>query len=1067
MASRCYAQAVDLLGDTAWETQYELCYDAHLRLAESLWMKADFAAAFGVIERAVARSIDDVDKAKLYTVETAVHLSMGDMPAALDCGRRAARLVAVDLPDSDHAIEAMLAAEIESILRRTAQTGIENLLDLPRMQDADRIAAMALLTHCLPAAYQSNQQLFALICCKMVSLSLDHGNCALSARAYGSFAALLSSALANYRDAHRFAKLGVDLCRRLEEPGVLSAAYFLWAMFASHWNEPVDNSVELFRRSIGYGLQTGDHQHAGYSAARRITHLQYRGMSLGELRKEAHEAFELLERIGDATNLDFLPPRIRLMEWLQGERPHGNELHVWDMDERQATAAIEARGNRSFESDWYMLLLMQRYFAGDYEAAYAFGEKSEALVPFSAGFVSRVEHELYLALTAAALAAGAQGQRRSELRERLDASADQFDAWAELCPQNFAHMQLLVRAECARLDGDQRGAMHLFDRAISAASDEGFPNIEAVAAEAAARFWFGENKADFGGIYLQKAVHAYEIWGAHGKAADLTALHGHDALRARVTTQTVSSTGTSVDRVGALDLATLLKANQAIAGEIVLDRLLATLLDIILENAGAESGALVLESDGQFLVQARKDASGSKAVLEAMPLNRCETLSAGIVYYVIRTHENVVLSDSADRGHFRNDPYVRDRRPKSVLCVPVLHKGELTGVLYLENNQVAGAFTPDRLEALSVLLSQIAVSIDNAQLYAAQKQQKRETEKANVELKRQIGEREKAELEIRRYRDHLEDLVRERTAELESAQGRLVDLSRRAGMAEVAAGVLHNVGNVMNSVNVGASVARDRIKALGVERLAAVCDLLDDHKASVGSYLSEDPTGSKIPDYLRKLADALADEKNTILAKIDHALEHLEHMKKIIGAQQTYAKTNGVAEVCQLTEIAETALSISEAALRNSSIRIVREYQELPPVSADRHQIMQILVNLISNAKHALEACDGVERRIVIRVATDEAEGVRLEVEDNGVGIPAENLTKVFSHGFTTKPKGHGFGLHNCANGAQQMKGSLTAHSDGPGRGAKFVLRIPVDYATQPVPSIGSGGAADDKAAAG
>ncbi|MBN1237653.1 MAG: AAA family ATPase [Gammaproteobacteria bacterium] len=1067
MAVRCYGQAVELLGDAGWTEHYALCFDAHLRLAECLWMKADYAAAFSVIDRAVARSVSDTDKARLYTVRTAVHLGTGDMPAALDCGRSAARLVAVDLPDSDDAVEAMLQREMEAILRRTSEIGVEKLLDLPRMEDADRIAAMALLTHCLPAAFQSNQQLFALICCKMVTLSLDHGNCSLSARAYGSFAALLSSAFGNYRDAHRFAKLAVELCRRLEDFGVLSAAYFLWAMFASHWNEPVDRSIELFRHSISYGLQTGDHLHAGYSAARRLMHLQYRGVPLDELRRQADEANELLERIGDAANLEYLPPRLAVIKWLQGERPAGNELRVGDLDEAAATAAIAARGNRSFESDWHTLLLMQRYFAGDYEAAYACSRRSEELLPFSAGFCSRVEHELYSALTFAALVAEADEERGAELRRRVDQSAKRFDEWAELCPENFSHMQQLIRAERARLDGRWHDAMHCYDRAIAAASDHGFASIEAVAAEAAARFWFDEGKADFGNIYLQKALHAYEIWGAHGKAADLTIRRRGGVLRTTITAQTTASTGTSVDRAGALDLATLLKANQAIAGEIVLDRLLGTLLDIIVENAGAEAGALVLESDGQFLVQARKDSTGALAVLENMPLNRCGMLSPGIVYYVIRTKEHVVLADPAESGHFRNDAYVRDARPRSVLCAPVLHKGELTGVLYLENNQVSGAFTPDRLEALNILLSQIAVSIDNAQLYAAQQRQKRDMERANVELTREVGERKKAEREIRRYRDHLEDLVRERTAELEAAQGRLVDLSRRAGMAEVAAGVLHNVGNVMNSVNVGASVARDGIKALPVERLAAVCDLLDSHRSSLGAYLTDDPSGRKVPDYLRKLADALSQDKDSILVKIDHVLEHLEHMKKIIGAQQTYAKTNGVAEVCRLTEIAETALSISEAALRNSSIEIVREYEELPPVSVDRHQIMQILVNLISNAKHALEASDNAERRIVIRIAADAEEGIRLEVEDNGIGIPAGNLTKIFSHGFTTKPKGHGFGLHNCANGAQQMKGSLAAYSEGDGRGARFVLRIPADYATHPVPRLERPGGPGSEAAAG
>jgi signal transduction histidine kinase len=271
----------------------------------------------------------------------------------------------------------------------------------------------------------------------------------------------------------------------------------------------------------------------------------------------------------------------------------------------------------------------------------------------------------------------------------------------------------------------------------------------------------------------------------------------------------------------------------------------------------------------------------------------------------------------------------------------------------------------------------------------------------------------------------------------------LVDLSRRAGMAEVASGVLHNVGNVMNSVNVGAAVTRDSVQALPVEGVTRACELLDRNAGRLADFLGSDAIGRKLPEYLRKLGAALGDEKRAIIAQLDQLTTHLEHMKKIIAAQQTYAKVNGVTEVCTLEEIAEAALSLSEGVLRNHRIEIVRNYEKLPPVLIDRHQIMQILVNLISNAKHALEASDVAERRLVVGLAKVEG-GLRIEVRDNGVGISREHLAKIFNHGFTTKKQGHGFGLHNCANAAQQMDGSLTAHSDGPGKGASFVLRLPM-----------------------
>ena len=1049
LAVRCFRHAADLLGAEGWTERYELTEDVHERLAESLGLIADYHGAFAVLDAALEHARSMIDRAKLYTIKTSVLLIMGRIPAALACGRDAARMFSIDLPEEREQVRARLQQEIQTILERTAAIGIENLLDLPLMTDPANSALLALLMHCLPAAYQYDQDSYALLTCTMVRLSLEHGNSPLSARAYGSFAALVVSALNKYDEGYRFAKLGVDLARKLDDPSMLSGVYFLWAMFASHWKQPIDESVDLYRQSIQCGLQSGDHLHAGYSAARRFSHLQFRGMPLEELRDEGNAVLELLQKIGDATNAEFVAPRLRLIDWLRGERRHGDTLGSDEHDETACTAIIQARGNRSFEYDWFLQLGIHRYHCGDYVESLRFMQSAEELVPYAAGFVTRGLQATFLSLAIAALYPAADAAQRKVYDAELARNRQLLHQWAEGGAANYGHLYLLVQAEGARVAGARIEAADFYDRAIAAARDHAFVNVEALAAELAARFWFADGKPDFGRIYLEKALHAYDIWGAGGKAADLRIEHGISAARAAQESVTASSTTSGgTERSDALDLATVLKASQAISGEIVLDRLLATLLDIIVENAGAESAVLALENDGEYLVQGVKSASEKARVMMAEPLRTSVAVSKGVVNYVIRTSEHVVLADPALRGKFRNDPYVRNRHPKSVLCAPVSHKGKQIGIIYLENNQVSGAFTPDRLEALNILFAQIAVSLDNATLYAKQEQQTRAIEAANVTLTKEIADRKRAEHELSIYRDHLEELVKERTRELESAQGRLVDMSRRAGMAEVASGVLHNVGNVMNSVNVGASVTKDAVKALPVEGVTRACDLLDQNAQRLADYLRNDPTGRKLPEYLRKLGATLDKEKQSILTQLDQLAQHLEHMKTIIAAQQSYAKVNGMKEACTLEEIAESALQLSEGVLRNTAITVVRRYAKLPAVLVDRHQIMQILVNLISNAKHSLE--EAVQERRELILAIDKVDGgVRMEVRDNGVGITSENLAKIFNHGFTTKKKGHGFGLHNCANAAQQMDGSLTAYSDGPGTGASFVLRMPTEYADE------------------
>jgi predicted ATPase/signal transduction histidine kinase len=1048
IAVHCYRNAIALLAANAWTDNYALVFEAHVRLAEALCLIADYAAAFRLIDETLLHAASVTDRAKLHALKVITHLSMGQMPDALACGRRAAEEFGIELPDDAARAGSMLQTEIGAILGKTAEIG-DSLLELPAMDEPARIALMELLTHCLPAAYQTNQELFALICCKMVSQSIEHGNCPLSARAYGSFGALLSGAMGRHRDAYRFTKLGVDLAHRFNDPSVYSGVYFLWAMFASHWVEPITQSIELFKQSIEYGLQTGDHLHAGYSAARRVSHQEFNGMPLAELHEEAINAFQLLERISDFTNIEFLAPRMRYISWLRGERPHGHTLGTDTQSEQQCTEAIRARGNRSFEADWFMLLAKQRYLCGDVNRAYELCQEAERLLPFSAAFITRSEHSFYYALTAARRHDEAEAPERADLERLVAARHEELKTWAADYAPNFAHMELLVAAELARVRGATLEAIELYDRAVAAAADHGCTHIEALAAELAARFWHARGKPAFGTVYLEKALHAYEIWGAFGRVADLRAAHGVNAPHkaAQSVTTSPATAGSVREQSDALDFATVLKASQALASEIVLDRLLAKMMDIILENAGAERVVLVLQSQDGFLVQGIKESKASEArVMLGEPLARADALSQGIANYVIRTAEHVVLADPALRGNFSNDAYVRSRGPKSVLCAPIVHKGTLTGVLYLENNQVAGAFTPDRLEALNVLMAQVAVSIENATLYAQREQQARSIELANAALTNEVGERKRAEEELSRYKDHLEDIVAKRTRELESAQGRLVDLSRRAGMAEVASGVLHNVGNVMNSINVGANIARDAVRALPVERVESVCALLDENAERLGEYFSADSAGRKVPEYLRKLGQTLATEKQNIRAEIDRVVEHLEHMKKVIAAQQSYARVNGMKEICTLQEIVETSISINEAGLRKHRIEVVREYADLGSVLVDRHGIIQILINLISNAKDALTAKDPGDRVLTIAIG-EQDDKLRVEVRDNGIGIPPENLAKIFNHGFTTKTTGHGFGLHNCANAAQAMDGSLEAFSAGPGRGATLVLSVPARYA--------------------
>jgi signal transduction histidine kinase len=302
-------------------------------------------------------------------------------------------------------------------------------------------------------------------------------------------------------------------------------------------------------------------------------------------------------------------------------------------------------------------------------------------------------------------------------------------------------------------------------------------------------------------------------------------------------------------------------------------------------------------------------------------------------------------------------------------------------------------------------------------------------------------------LAARRSRAQLaETLARldERTREVEKTHAQLLLASRQAGMAEIATNVLHNVGNVLNSVNISASVVVESVKKSKVSSLAKVVVLLQEHEHDLGTFITSDPKGRQLPAYLAQLSDHFREQHLATVKELDLLRGNIDHIKEIVAMQQSYAKVSGVKEIVNLNDLVEDSLRMNEGALNRHKVQVIREFETVGPMNVEKHKILQILVNLIRNAKHACQDSKRVDKQLTVRVANG-AGCVRISVADNGVGVPPENLTRIFNHGFTTKKDGHGFGLHSGALAAKVMGGSLTVHSNGSGLGAMFTLELPLE----------------------
>jgi signal transduction histidine kinase len=286
--------------------------------------------------------------------------------------------------------------------------------------------------------------------------------------------------------------------------------------------------------------------------------------------------------------------------------------------------------------------------------------------------------------------------------------------------------------------------------------------------------------------------------------------------------------------------------------------------------------------------------------------------------------------------------------------------------------------------------------------------------------------------------------VEERTRELEAVHRQLVENARRAGMAEIATNVLHNVGNVLNSVNTSVQLAQERLDELKLARVEQVASLLEHNQPQLATFLTQDERGRTVTPYLRRLGQHLLEGNRELRSLLEEVNRYTEHIGRIVQLQQSYARVSQLQEPVLLSELVEDALGINSAGLVRHSVTVERQVASLPPVLTDKHKVLMILVNLVSNAKFALEAVPAEQRRLTVKVEPSAVERVRIEVRDNGVGIPPELLTRIFQFGFTTRKEGHGFGLHSSALAAQELGGSLTVHSEGAGHGATFTLELPL-----------------------
>jgi len=459
------------------------------------------------------------------------------------------------------------------------------------------------------------------------------------------------------------------------------------------------------------------------------------------------------------------------------------------------------------------------------------------------------------------------------------------------------------------------------------------------------------------------------------------------------------------------EMLAILKASQTLSSETDLSRLKTRVVELLAGLTGATRVQLIShDADAGEWFLSREDEAGSDLLLAVDAAARAGLVPLSAFAYAQRSTSPLVVDDARADDRFMTDGYFARMACCSLMVIPILNHGAPRAVLIVENSLKPGAFTSSPLEVVMLIARQLAISLDNVHIY-----------------------------------QELERRVQQRTGELRQAQADLVATARRAGMAEIATNVLHNIGNVLNSVTVSANLVTTTVRDSKSATLSDIVAILDENAADLPDFFARDSRAKLVPRYLELLANTLEDEQRRVLDDLARLTASVQHITEIVAMQQSYAGVSGtVVETVRIQDLVDDVLRMDDDSLTRSDLTVVKDIADIPELPLDKHRMLLIMVNLVKNAKQAMCQQAGPSHEIQLKVDLAEGPKLRVQVKDEGDGIAPENLTRIFAHGFTTRRDGHGFGLHSCALAAMEMGGKLTAESEGPGRGATFTLEVPV-----------------------
>jgi predicted ATPase/signal transduction histidine kinase len=1009
--------SLGLLKAEDWQQNYDLTLSVHIEAADAEYLNTNFQRLEILAQIVLDQAKTLLDQIKVYELLIQSYQLQSLMLKAIEIGIEALEKLGICLSSSIH------ERPIPDL------PSLEDLDRVPEMSDPHQLAALRILMAIYPPIYIAKPELIKPLILTMVHLSMEGGYSGLAAYGYVLYGMILCGENGEIEQGYHAGQIALKLLDKFDATPLKAKIYTLFNAHVRFWKEPAQSTLSGYLEGCQSGLETGDIEWASYNSMHYCKNLFWVGESLELAEQKQGSYLDLIQKNNHEFALSHARIWMQLILNLQGKAADLLQLSGTDFDESQFIPLWQSTNNYMSLFALYVAKANLCYLFEDVPAALDYVLQAQQYIKASLGLITVAVYNFYASLILLAAYPQAETSRQQQYLSIIQENQNNLREWSLHAPQNFQHKYQLVEAERARILGNIPDAIEYYDQAIQGAKENQYTQEEALANELAAKFYLTRGKEKVAAGYMQEAYYCYARWGSAAKTNHLEETYPQLLLpilqrcepilystHSQISSPTIGVTTTT----SVLDLASAIKASQALSEEIELEALLSKLMQIVLENAGADKGVLILNNADTWEVVAQCD--NGICQLSTLLLDQSPNLPSTIIHTVKRTQQTLLINNLEQDKTFTADPYLIRQQPKSLFCTPIFNQGKLIGILYLENNLAARAFSQDRIKVLNLLTAQAAISIDNARLYSRLEDYSHNLE-ALVEQRTQ---------ELQEKNQHLQQTLQK----LELTQVQLVQAEKMSGLGQLVAGIAHEINNPINFIAGNVNHAREYF-----HELFDLIELYQQH--------SPHPHAA-IRDKLKKMdLEFLCDDLEKLLNSMQTGSDRIRQI--ILGLRNFSRLQESERKPVDIHEGLENTLLILQHRLKASGERpeiiIHKNYGNLPLVNCYASQLNQVFLNILTNAIDVLIASNA-SKCPEIRISTEmgKQQTVRVTISDNGPGMSENIRQRAFDPFFTTKPIGQGTGLGLSISYqivTEQHKGQLHCISQL-GKGTELIMEIPI-----------------------